>query len=170
MTPSDKALVAKIGHTVKQIAERDCWPDWIWSSRWALTPTELEMAASRIEALSADPERVTGEKEQAERYATIVASEINELRATLLAAEAEVKRLHSELTGERNNYVTMDAELRGEIARLRDALTPSAETKAAYMGEFRFQFDEFTPNVPWTTIKEIMAAILRQALEAKTDG
>lgn len=61
--------------------------------------------------------------------------------------------------------VTVRAEAaEAEGVRLREALTPSAETKAAYMGEFRFQFgEEFTPNVPWTTIKEIMAAIRAQA-------
>jgi hypothetical protein len=58
---------------------------------------------------------------------------------------------------------------------LEMALTPSAETKAAYMGEFRFPFPvrgpegddiAFTPNVPRTTIREIMAAIRAQATSA----
>ena len=56
-----------------------------------------------------------------------------------------------------------------EIHRFEAALTPSAGTKAAYIGEFKFKvplFDddgnEYTQEflVPWTTIKEIMAAIL----------
>ena len=46
-----------------------------------------------------------------------------------------------------------------QCARLEAALTPSAETKAALIGEFSFTFGEFTPNVPWTAIKQIMAAI-----------
>lgn len=63
--------------------------------------------------------------------------------------------------------------LLAERNRLREALTPSAETKAAYMGEFQFRFPirdhtgeevMFTPNVPWTTIKEIMAAISAYAV------
>jgi hypothetical protein len=54
------------------------------------------------------------------------------------------------------------------IETLRAALTPSAETKSAYMGEFSFPKtytdeygDEISVNmsVPWTTIKEIMKAI-----------
>jgi hypothetical protein len=67
-----------------------------------------------------------------------------------------------------------------EIAALREALTPSAETKSAYIGEFRFEVsrvDEFGDelstryDVPWTTIKEIMAAILaRAALEMSGGG
>jgi hypothetical protein len=47
---------------------------------------------------------------------------------------------------------------------MREALTPSVETKAAYMGEFSFTIEEGEYGsriipVPWTTIKEIMAAI-----------
>jgi hypothetical protein len=58
---------------------------------------------------------------------------------------------------------------------LREALTPSEGTKAAYIGEFEFPvkaYDEdgeevtFPASVPWTTIKEIMAAILARALLA----
>lgn len=65
--------------------------------------------------------------------------------------------------------------VRRERDALIAALTPSLETKAAYMGEFSFRFPVFdengrervmTPNVPWTTIKEIMKAILaKSALE-----
>ena len=66
-----------------------------------------------------------------------------------------------------------------EIDRLREALTPSGATKAAYAGEFTFRVcigyeDDMeiydTITVPWTTIKEIMAAIrARAALEAKDE-
>lgn len=59
-----------------------------------------------------------------------------------------------------------------EIERLRKALTPSAETKAAYMGEFHVSLPSWDEdgnevrrkiNVPWVTIKEIMAAIRKEA-------
>ena len=68
--------------------------------------------------------------------------------------------------------------LQGERDALMEALTPSGETKAAYMGEFTIAIEphfnedeepddeaEDAPDpyehitVPWTTIKEIMAAI-----------
>ena len=62
------------------------------------------------------------------------------------------------------------------VERVLEALTPSGDTKAAYMGEFSFiimqaQEDEHgeaieCPSkvyVPWTTIKEIMAAIRSRA-------
>lgn len=59
------------------------------------------------------------------------------------------------------------AERDGQLLALRGALTPSTDTKVAYMGEFRMNVrlrldgDEElrTIYVPWTTIKEIMAAI-----------
>ena len=70
--------------------------------------------------------------------------------------------------------------LEAENARLRDALTPSGDTKAAYICEFSMPFpiidehgDEvmLRPNIPWTTIKEIMAAIrARAALRALEQG
>ena len=62
--------------------------------------------------------------------------------------------------------------LEAENARLREALTPSGDTKAAYIGEFSIAFplrdedgDEYTMsiNIPWTIIKEIMAAIRARA-------
>ncbi|MBO9194300.1 hypothetical protein J5277_09300 [Rhizobium sp. 16-449-1b] len=72
-----------------------------------------------------------------------------------------------------------EAHLRGKITELqaandnlREALTPSGSTKAAYHGEFKFSQtavdedgDEYSYSVyvPWTTVKEIMAAIAKRA-------
>lgn len=69
---------------------------------------------------------------------------------------------------------------------LREALTPSGDTKAAYSGEFKMriiqtvfdecgELDEVATDIPveWTTIKEIMAAIssrARQALASRAGG
>lgn len=63
----------------------------------------------------------------------------------------------------------------------QEALTPSGDTKADYHGEFSFtipqaQEDEFGEAievqqrvyVPWTTVKEIMAAILKRAIRERT--
>lgn len=79
--------------------------------------------------------------------------------------------------GEPTEYVRADlhAALEAEVERLREALTPSADTKAAYMGEFSFgvtlcagnQEDYRRIEVPWTTIKEIMAAIRARAALAR---
>jgi hypothetical protein len=91
---------------------------------------------------------------------------------TLVADMAEKAELLSDANRKANGMIGSYADeaktLADENARLRAALTPSAETKAAYIGEFRFNLpvvneegDEIvlTPNVPWTTIKQIMAAI-----------
>lgn len=72
------------------------------------------------------------------------------------------------------------AERDRTIAALREALTPSVETKREYSGEFSFSIDEVDEDgneyyrgltVPWTTIKEIMAAIkARAALAPATES
>lgn len=76
-----------------------------------------------------------------------------------------------------NDMRTRAEKVETEFAQARKALTPSAETKAAYMGEFSISFpdwdhngDEITRriNVPWVTIKEIMAAISARALITDT--
>ena len=69
-------------------------------------------------------------------------------------------------------------EAADEIEKLRAALTPSADTKAAYMGEFSIDLPDWDEdgnevvrrvNVPWTTVKEIMAAILTHAAPSVRD-
>jgi len=68
-----------------------------------------------------------------------------------------------------------------EAARLREALTASADTKAAYMGEFSFDIQDYDADagrecrrkvlVPWDTVKQIMAAICaRAALAQETEN
>ena len=63
-------------------------------------------------------------------------------------------------------------EFRAANDNLREALTPSGGTKAAYIGEFSFAIDDCDEDgeecsrnvvVPWTTVKEIMAAIAARA-------
>jgi len=72
---------------------------------------------------------------------------------------------------------TASAEVK-ELQALREALTPSERTKAAYIGEFKFRVHAYNEdgeekwwdeNVPWTTIKEIMAAIKAEALSRKPE-
>ena len=64
------------------------------------------------------------------------------------------------------------AEKDAEIARLRDALTPSAETKAAYWSEVECDCptETWRHYVPWTSIKQIMKMIrARAALKGDSD-
>jgi hypothetical protein len=67
---------------------------------------------------------------------------------------------------------------RAELEALEAALTPSEDTKKAYMSEFSVPLPDWDENgdevmrrinVPWTTIKEIMAAIRAYADREKTD-
>lgn len=63
-----------------------------------------------------------------------------------------------------------------KVERYRAALTPSAETKAAFIGEFktegredrRGRVDQIT--VSWTTTKEIMAAVKAYAESVTIDA
>lgn len=59
-----------------------------------------------------------------------------------------------------------------DLGKVVNALTPTGQTKAAYAGEFSFHITEIDEDgdevsrmvdVPWTTIKEIMAAISDRA-------
>ena len=74
--------------------------------------------------------------------------------------------------------------LEAENRALTEALTPSGATKAAYIGEFSFNVEGWDPEggedgegeavtesktVPWTTVKEIMAAISARARQALGD-
>jgi hypothetical protein len=70
-------------------------------------------------------------------------------------------------------------ELEAERDAYREALTPSGDTKAAYIGEFhmgltlrhRGQEDYRSVPIEWTTIKEVMGAILaRAALNGGSNG
>lgn len=58
-------------------------------------------------------------------------------------------------------------QARAERDALVEALTPSAETKAEFLGEFQFHYEApcegVTVDVSWTSIKEIMHAIHNRA-------
>ena len=65
-------------------------------------------------------------------------------------------------------------QLKAENERLRAALTPTAQTKAVYSGEFTMtlkEVDDYGDDrsirvaIPWTSIKEIMRAIEKYADE-----
>jgi hypothetical protein len=95
--------------------------------------------------------------------------EILNLRAACMDETGRVLQRDEEIRDLRGKLAASEA--RAEA--MREALTPSGSTKAAYMGEFRFSFrsgmdvdgsDEFTNvEVPWTAIKDIMAAITKRA-------
>jgi len=69
--------------------------------------------------------------------------------------------------------------LTARVAGMEEALRPSADTKRAYIGEFKFQrtlYDQDgdetqeTIVVPWDTTKEIMKAIAARAALNPVEG
>jgi hypothetical protein len=67
--------------------------------------------------------------------------------------------------------------LTAEVERVKEALTPSGATKAEYIDEFYWiedmEYDGVIAGrkvfVPWTTIKDIMAAIRARAAIGKAE-
>lgn len=98
--------------------------------------------------------------------------------------DALVKNMHDLIDAadaRANEYLARAVKAESEAKALREALTASEETKAAYISEFHFNItetreedgEEFPRDVtvPWTTIKEIMAVILaRTALRESAPG
>jgi hypothetical protein len=75
----------------------------------------------------------------------------------LLASNDEERKALVENASLRHRLKAAEAE----VARLRAALTPSGDTKAAYMGEIKDP--ETKRHVSWTAIKMIMAMIAARA-------
>lgn len=96
--------------------------------------------------------------------------------AQIAAQEAQLREIELRAASAIEHARASQFAAEAKVAKLVEALTPSGETKAAYMGEFSIPFptvDEdgnevmLRPNVPWTTIKEIMAAIRARAAIAE---
>ena len=127
-------------------------------------------------------------KRSTERYSALFDEGYGPLSREVRRAGEECSALYTRLTAELVANVpailallpSPPVEDRGAAERLKEALTPSAATKAAYIGEFSFNVvdrdedgDEIyrSVRVPWDTIKEIMAAIRARALPAQpTEG
>lgn len=121
----------------------------------------------------------------------------NDLRAARVALSADLASREGEIATavrkgldwteracvfkvERDDWKARAEAAEQQVKALEGALTPDANTKYAYIGEFSVPWPERDENgdhvvrqinVPWTTIKEIMAAIrARAALTSKPDG
>lgn len=147
--------------------------------------SEAEMQAGILDAVARHAEAAGDRSVDFRKPATLIrrlAAENAALKAELM--NANIERMASEAALEMaiERISTLEAENAAQaerIKRLEEAVTPSGDTKAAYMGEFSFPLtmrdddgDEFDAKipVPWTTIKEIMAAIrARAAMEPRDE-
>lgn len=103
--------------------------------------------------------------------------------ATLTARVAELERERDQALDHAAMIMEACEATEAQLAKAVEALTPSGETKAAYIGEFSFMIDEVVTSddgdevenrrevtVPWTTVKEIMAAIRARAALSELEG
>ena len=104
------------------------------------------------------------------------AQRLMQMRHREMLAADELMRKHQgravAAEADRDRLAAANAALDAKVAGLVEALEPSAETKAAYMGEFYMGVTMSHPclgeetrkvQIPWTTIKEVMAAIRARA-------
>lgn len=93
-------------------------------------------------------------------------------------AEAAGADVSKRRTSEDFQEPSTAAKTTERLERLTEALTPSAETKSAYIGEFSFSVERSVGcgssymeriTVPWSAVKDIMQAITKRAeqMEAK---
>ena len=75
------------------------------------------------------------------------------------ASKANILQGCRDLTADAEAYLAGQAASAERIKALEGALTPSAGTKYAYLGEFRQARGSRKVTIEWTTIKEIMQAI-----------
>ena len=144
-------LIARIKHAI------------LWSKRKQLCNVRFTLIQDR-QWLSANPVAV----KLLERYIPLLDHDWE--KASILSIDIFRDQLKQESI----------PNLKADADRLAEALTPSGYTKAAYSGEFSFTIHDAdedgdecmrTITVPWTTIKQIMAAIkARAALKAHERG
>lgn len=157
--------------TLERLAER---AGFSWSEMdmflpdWREECSEIDALRAKLSASEREVERLRSDAEKGDYIPTsMYLQRCEELRTAQREAESVSHwiRLNDMATAK------LSASER-EAERLRAALTPSGETKAAYSHEFAIRQtwqDEngadcaSTTYVPWTTIKDIMAAISKRA-------
>jgi|GEM_PF-1835067 len=106
-----------------------------------------------------------------------LAEQVRRMRAALDKAELDAESLDFVLNeGGPDSLLMESTRLKARVAALEGALTPDGDTKASYIGEFKFSItlnvedEDGEPQeiqhqvyVPWDTTKEIMAAIQNYA-------
>lgn len=120
-----------------------------------------QLEAHLDEGGTVQPEILRELIEEVRRLNGVCAEQRDSLRAAIASRDTAV-----------NAWVERCTKAETLVDRLTQALTPSSITKAALLGEFQFSAERFdgqgesyavTVTVPWTTTKEIMAAIRKLA-------
>lgn len=95
-----------------------------------------------------------------------------------LAAELATRPSNEAFAGQyalTQAHATAASKAEARVAALEAALTPSTDTKAAYIAEHQIEVEMLDEDgdsctemvtIPWTTIKDIMAMILKRANSA----
>lgn len=107
-----------------------------------------------------------------QRLVALIEAVLSDIQGYRIATRT-AERLAAEIVGD--GYVPADihAALTAERDALREALTPSGDTKASYMGELDCDCptQSWKHHVPWTSIKIIMKMIAaRAAPKGHTNG
>lgn len=129
-----------------------------------------EALAAILNALPA----LLDERAASEQHRNDLADKIQDQLTDIGALKARIAKQDDERAADK----ALLSETTRERDALREALTPSGDTKAAYIGEFhmgitlrhRGQEDYRRVLIEWTTIKEIMAAISARAARSALGG
>lgn len=147
-------------------AERDKWHAG-WMEAEAKV-SELEAERDALKALLDSVDDLSSALEQYNVKYNALAEENDSLKAELHDARMQLLVDFGKL----QEACEENVALKAEVERLREALTPSGDTKAAYMGEIECDCPAVTwrHDVPWVSIKAIMAMIRdRAALQENID-
>ena len=137
-------------------------------AKWKLIAAERDALQAKVDAI----ESRLADRRKMHRVSRILQS-TGYLRASLSGPRPADAMLISDLEEIYTDAATRAEAAESEVTRLREALTPSGDTKAAYFGKFYISVydaededgNEIWRDVPvdWTTIKAIMATIMSRA-------
>ncbi|TPE45076.1 hypothetical protein [Amaricoccus solimangrovi] len=174
-----------IGEGLERLAPESAEPDEIVAAILAAALVERDAAIARLTAerdralewRDHDKERAEGAEAENKRMSRVLTA-VRTVEAPQYSAEHAVGWEVFEAVVDRATAAEAEANrLRAENEQLLAALTPSAETKAAYIGEIKFITSvgwdgveyPFNVVVPWDSMKQFMALIRSRASTMK-DG
>lgn len=165
------------------------WADYVFQISKSEAERDEERVRSHREGYSQGKSAGDAFAESVRQHVLKLEAEVERLReqyeldrGTVKSAANDASKAEGEVSGLQHALEmawASNRERQDHIDALIDALTPSSETKAAYMGEFYFPLtgtdesgNEVTVlvGVPWAAIKDIMAAIRAHAYPKRQTG